>query len=302
MNGPRARAARHRHRGLLVLIAAWAAWAAGAGCAHAPKGADGPKYVWAVAPDSVTIGLWRMDEIVGLVLSDAGPFQLEGIAGVDTRSDYGRIERARSFTSSINSFVIVAYNPAIEAAEGFTVEAWINPTDFGGYEDTPIAGRWTPEVLQSSWLLSIVGRNGAGRLVPGPGDHVNLLRLGGSAGKVMFAFQPEQAGTPRAFFSTRPVELGRWSHVAATYDGRVVRIYLNGQLDAQYASPGRIRASEAPIMIGNSFDPRWLTTFTGDLRVGPSADQTGYYAFVGLIDELRLSNIARPDFPYARHP
>ena len=84
-------------------------------------------------------------------------------------------------------------------------------------------------------------------------------------------------------------------------NGRPLKlIYLNDQLDAQYASPGRVRTSDAPLLIGNSLDPRWLTTFSGDLKVGPNADQTPYYAFVGLIDELRVSSRARADFPYAR--
>jgi hypothetical protein len=282
------------------------AWAACASCAHVPGGGSAAsgltRSIWAIEPDSVTTGLWRMDESVGLVVSDAGPYHLEGTAGVDTRTGYGRVGRARAFTSSVNSFVIVPYNPVLGAGDSFSVEAWINPSAFGDYEDTPIALSWTPEGLQSSWLFSIVGRNGIARADPGPGDHIALLRLGGSTGKVMFAFQPEQAGTTRAYFSTRPVELDRWTHVAATYDGQVVRIYLNGQLDAQYASPGKVRASEAPLMIGNSFDPRWLSTFSGDLKVGPSADQTPYYAFRGMIDEVRISNRARPDFPYARRP
>ena len=307
MTGPRARLARRGHRSRLALVAVWTAWAACAACAHAPsstgvtKSARVQKSVVAVESDSVTSGLWRMDEAVGLVVSDAGPSHLDGTAGVDTRPEFGRIDRARVFTRSVNSFVLVPYNPVLEGGDNLTVEAWINPTEFGGFEDTPIVSRWTPEALQSSWLLSIAGRNGFGQAVPSPGDHISLLRLGNNAGKVMFAFQPEQAGVARSFFSTRPVELERWTHVAATYDGGVVRIYLNGQLDAQYASPGRVRTSDAPLMIGNYLDPRWLTTFSGDLRVGPSADQNAYYAFVGLIDEVRVSSRARPAFPYARY-
>jgi hypothetical protein len=305
MKGARARSARCRCPRLL-LVSVCAAWAACAACAHAPNGtADGSAggtrgHVRAIEPDSVTSGLWRMDDVVGVSVADAGPFRLGGTAGVDTRSGFGRIGRAREFTRSVNSFVLVPYNPVLEAGDRFTVEAWINPAEFGDYEDTPIAARWSPEGLQYSWLFSIAGKNRLIPARPGPGDHVSLLRQGGAAGKVMFALQPEQAGTARAFFSTRPVELGRWTHVAASYDGQVVRIYLNDQLDAQYASPGRVRASDAPLMIGNSLDPRWLTTFSGDLRVGPVADQTAYYAFVGLIDEVRISASARTDFPYAR--
>lgn len=305
MSGARAPSRRRGLRGLLR-ISAWAACVACAACAHAPNptgaesGGRASRTARVVEPDSVTSGLWRMDEVVGVNVSDAGPFRLEGTAGVDTRSVFGRIGRAREFTPSINSFIVVPYNPVLEAGDRFTVEAWINPASFGSYEDTPIASRWSPEGLQSSWLLSIVARNSLSLVRPGPNDHTSLVSQGGSTGRVMFAFQPEQAGAPRAFFSTRAVELGRWTHVAASYDGQVVRIYLNDQLDAQYASPGRVRESEAPLMIGNSLDPRWLTMFSGDLRVGPSADQYPYYAFVGLIDELRISSSARADFPYAR--
>jgi len=241
-----------------------------------------------------------MDEAVGVGVADAGPFRLQGVAGVDTRSGYGRIGRAREFTRSVNSFVFVPYNPVLEAGDRFTVEAWINPAELGDYEDTPIASRWSPEMLRSSWLFSIVGKNKSNLINPSPGIHVTLVNQGGAAGKVMFAFQPDQAGSDRAYFSTRPVELGRWTHLAVTYDGQVVRIYVNDQLDAQYASPGRVRASEAPLIIGNSLDPRWLTTFSGDLHVGPNADQTAYYAFAGLIDEVRVSSSPRTGFPYAR--
>jgi len=295
--------ARSGHRrGRLVLLALWAAWACTA-CAHTSgTGAAGARAAkrLGLEPDSVTSALWRMDDVVGVTVVDAGPFRLDGTAGVDARPAFGRIGRARQFTSSVNSFVFVPYNPELEAADHFTIEAWINPSEFGDYEDTPIAARWTPDGITSSWLFSIMGRNRFNPADPGPGDHKILLATTSGAGRVMFAFQPEEAGAPRVYFSTRPVELGRWTHVAVSYDGEVVRIYLNDQLDAQYASPGRVRASEAPLLIGNSLDPRWLTTFSGDLKVGPNANQTPYYAFVGLIDELRVSSRARADFPYAR--
>ena len=285
---------------LLLLVTAWAACAA---CAHAPgRGMRAPRGVRAVEPDSVTVGLWRMDETIGLDVAESGPFRLGGTAGVDTRTGYGRIGRAREFTRSVNSFVFVPYNPVLEAGGALTVEAWIDPLEYGNYEDTPIAGRWTPEAFQSSWLLSIVGRNNPPRDLIGPGEHTSLLGLGSGAGRLMFVFQPEEAGPARSFFSSRAVERERWTHVAASYDGQIVRIYLNGQIDAQYASPGRVRASEAPLMIGNYLDPRWLTRFSGDLRVGTNADQIGYYAFVGLIDELRVSSSPRPGFPHARGP
>jgi len=287
-------------RALLLLVAAWAASAA---CAHKPGATGHTKQgVWAVGPDPVTIGLWHMDETIGMGVTEAGPFRLGGTAGVDTRTGYGRLGRAREFTRSVNSFVFVPYDPVFESGAALTVEAWIDPLDYGYFEDTPIAARWTPEAFQSSWLLSLVGRNHPPADQISPAEHAGLVRPGIGAGRVMFAFQPVEAGSPRSFFSSRAVDRERWTHVAATYDGQIVRIYLNGQLDSQYASLGQIRPSEAPLVVGNSIDPRTLTRFSGDLRVGSNTDPTAYYAFVGLIDELRISNRARPEFPYARGP
>jgi hypothetical protein len=89
------------------------------------------------------------------------------------------------------------------------------------------------------------------------------------------------------------VELNQWTHVAASYDGRVVNFYLDDRLDSQYAFEGEIRASHAPLLIGNYFDTRWLTDFGGELRVGSGVDREPYYALEGLLDEVRISSSAR---------
>ena len=77
----------------------------------------------------------------------------------------------------------------------------------------------------------------------------------------------------------------------------MVRFFIDGRLDSQYALSARIRSSPAPLLLGNSFDPRWLTRFGGRLRVRDGVDQTPYYAYEGAIDELRISRVAREGFP-----
>ena len=96
-----------------------------------------------------------------------------------------------------------------------------------------------------------------------------------------------------------PLQLGRWTHVAATFDGKVVCIYLDGRIDSQFATSGRIRESHAPLMIGNYIDWRWLSDFGGDLRATSATDVNPYYAFQGMIDDVRLSLVARTEFPHA---
>lgn len=248
--------------------------------------------------DSVTVALWRFDEAAGVRCGDAGPFRLDATAGPGTRVSYGRFGSAREFTRVIDSFVYAPDNPVFDPRAGLTVEAWVLAHAFGQYEDTPIAARWTQEGSQQSWLFGIVGgkaRPPAARLAS-PGFH-DALVVGGQSGQLVFAFQPEDASPPRAFVSSQRLPLERWTHVAVSYDGQVVRFFIDGRLDAQYATLARIHASAAPLLVGNYFDTRRLTSFGGELRMQPGGDDNPYYAFEGLIDELRISNAARGEFP-----
>jgi hypothetical protein len=291
-------------RAACAITALVLAAAASAGCAHAPRASRGTDAVPAITPDSVTAGLWRMDETGGTYVGDAGRFHLSGRAGIDTRTDFGRIRGARLFTRSIDSFVYVAYAPVLEATGGITVEAWIHLNAYGQYEDTPIAARWTQQANDQSWMFSVLGldtRPPLARLV-GPGYHDALIAQGplGGKGRLMFAFQPEDASPPRAYISTHVVPLEKWVHVAVSFDEALVRFWVDGELDAQFATRGRIRSSRAGLVIGNYIDPRWLTDLGGDLRVTTAPDMNPYYAFDGFIDELRISNEARLEFGYAK--
>jgi hypothetical protein len=271
-----------------------------AGCAHHGSAPDAaPRAVVAERPalDSLAVALWSMDEETGSRVSAGGSGGLDGTAGMETRTDYGRFGRARSFTRSLDSFVLVPAAPELETGAAFTIEAWINPRSYGDYEDTPIAARWIAQKAQFSWLFTMVGRQLIPPVVPSssPGDHLEFVR-GRAIGALAFVFQPEDAGAPRVFVSTRSIDLNRWTHVAASYDGATVRLWINGVLDAQYVSPGRIRRSDAPLEIGNALDPRWLSAFGGDLRATRALDPSPYYAFDGWIDEVRLSRAARSRF------
>lgn len=270
------------------------------GCATG-GGAGGSRAGVTAAPaDSATVLLWRLDETTGARIADAGPLRVEGRAGVDTRPEFGRVRHGRLFTRSLDSFAYAEHRAALDPHRDITVEAWVSPAAWGSYELSPIASRWTQRAGEQSWLLGVTGYNTAPGFgaAPGPRYLQSMVSRAGP-GYVVFAFEPRDAGVLRAFSSATPIPLGRFTHVAVTFDGEVVRFFLNGRQDAQYAASGRIRPSPAPLLIGNYFDWRSLTEFGGDLRV-EQADRTPYYAFEGTLDEVRISNAARTAFPHAR--
>jgi len=247
--------------------------------------------------DSVTVGLWHFDERAGTRVVDSSPFDVGGNAGPDVRVEFGRFKSARGFTATAQSFVLVPYNPVMESPRDFTVEAWLYLKDISQYELSGVAMRWTPVANQQSWILGVVGRklNGATNTTPSPGwfDEV-VTPL--STGRLVFAFRPDAAAGLQALQSSVSLPFNRWVHVAATVDGEVVRLFLDGRLDVQSAVPNGIRRSDAPLVVGNALDPRRLIETGDDLRQDPSNLPLPWYALNGTVDELRISNTARTAF------
>jgi hypothetical protein len=56
---------------------------------------------------------------------------------------------------------------------------------------------------------------------------------------------------------------GHWTHVAGTYDGSLLRLYLNGELVSEREASGALRTGDSPLTIGGNEDPQ--TLFPGRL-------------------------------------
>jgi hypothetical protein len=279
------------------------ALALAAGCARQdPREvrAPSPPPAPAIPPvaDSVTVGLWRFDERAGNSITDSAPFRLTGTAGPDTRVDFGRYRNARLFPATPQSFVHVPYNPVMESPRGFTVELWLYLNDISRYEMSALAMRWSPIANEQSWYLGVAGQAVATANQPSPG-WFREVTIVSPPGRLVFAFRPESAAELQAFRSSTAVPTDRWVHVAASFDGEVVRLFLDGRLDTQVAVANGIIRSTAPLVVGNAIDPRRLTDFGGDLHQDPATAMLPFYALNGLVDELRLSNVARTSFESA---
>lgn len=271
-----------------------------AGTAAAKKKPRAPK-VPPRAPvvDSVTVALWAFDENGGPLCADSGPFRLRGSAGLDARTDFGRFRSARVFARQLQSFVVVPRNPALDVPGAFTVEAWVQVNSWSVDALQCVAARWSPVPGEQSWLLGVAGlKQNLAEAVRAPVFFAQAM-TDVATGRLVFLMQPAEAAAPVAYASASSLPRGRWVHVAATLDGSVVKLFLDGRLDAQYATRQTLRACAAPLVVGNFVDERRLSDLSGQLELEPSVDYSAYFGFDGLIDELRISNAARTSFESA---
>ena len=284
-------------RRVAALIAALALGVALASCAHQPG--VGRKHEESVAPiaDSATAALWHFDELGGQTVADATPAKLDGVAGLDTQVEFGRFGRARSFVNSANSFALVDANPLLDLRAPFTIEAWIRPRSYPDQILAAVVSRMQNTGNQRAYILGLTGGQ---QPLGSPSDPLFAtdprLQIG-EPGHLWFAFVPRGAWSGLySFISVGIIDTNRWTHIAVTYDGTAVRFYVDGRLDSQHAASGEPARVTAPLMIGNSFDVNVLTDFSGQLQVQSGRNPTFSYPFDGLIDELRLSSVARTEF------
>jgi Concanavalin A-like lectin/glucanases superfamily/F5/8 type C domain len=99
------------------------------------------------------------------------------------------------------------------------------------------------------------------------------LGLQQTSGKIQGEFVI--GGTLRNILSLNAYNDNQWHHVACTYDGVNINLYVDGQLDNALAATGAVAAN------------------TSDMEIGRNIDGGGTQPFIGNIDEVRIWNVAR---------
>lgn len=165
--------------------------------------------------------------------------------------------------SSYNGFVRVADDPGLEP-QVFTIEAWVTPQG-AGYAASDALGA----VLIGKQAEGALGQNlGSWALTWSPVDQTVLFG-------VVHEFNTASAVTIAAPEDSAPLDSN--VHVAATFDGDNLSLYVNGTLEATGAYP------YADVYYGDE-----------DVLMGAANFGGGYFrGFDGVIDELRLWDHAR---------
>jgi hypothetical protein len=213
-----------------------------------PRVAAPDSGVAAAGLQSGLVGYWKFDDGRPDQAVDSSPVGnhggLKNFVAADIKP--GKSGSALLFTPARRTYVSVPNYFAENPPAGITVAAWINPTDTGG-----------------------------SRRIVQKGDADDQYRLLVEGGQLRFQVQ---TGSRNAVAAAAPA-VGQWVHVAGTYDGRTLRLFVGGVAVASQAATGAIAVTSGNLHVGT--------------RTAASTVDTEFWS--GLIDEVMLYDRALND-------
>ena len=188
------------------------------------------------------VAAYSFSEGTGTAVADLSGSGNSGTIANATWTTSGKYGNALAFNGT-NARITVNDSSALHLTTGMTLEAWVNPT-----------------TINSSWRDIIYKGN-------------DNYFLEATSSRAAYPAAGSTIGTTDAVvYGTSPLPANTWTHLAETYDGTTLRLYVNGAVVSNVALTGTIATSANPLQIG------------GDSIYGQY--------FAGIIDEVRLYNFA----------
>jgi RHS repeat-associated protein len=203
--------------------------AASAGASGRPRPASSYRVAVATAGGSSLRGHWRLGETRGGIavpqVGQEGDYHNNPLLG-QTGLLRGETDRAPDFVAAEQDHMRVPPHSSLDVSTAFTLEAWIRQ------DSTPTDYRY---ILCKPGTYSL-------RVTPANDLQAQLVRADGTSAS-----------------STAPVKAAAGStyHVAATYDGASLKIYVNGALSATSAVTGTVATTTNAFHVGTCGGTHW---------------------------------------------
>ena len=124
----------------------------------------------------------------------------------------------------LSNLVVIGYSPTLDLPVAMTEEAWIYPT----------ASRtsWETILHRETDAYYLHASSPAGPMVPAGGATFNNVE--------------QYVAAPG------PIPINTWTHLAVTYDGAIMRFYVNGVQRVTKSQSGGIESNSNPLRIGGN--------------------------------------------------
>ena len=197
------------------------------------------------AGSSGLVAYWKMNEGSGTTLVDDSGFGNNGTLLGSPVWVTGKAGSALKLDGT-TQYATVANAASLNISSAITLAVWIRPEKLAAQK---IIAKYSTGV-----------------------DGYSLIML--STGKVTFQFNQFTSTTTKLNSNTLyPTDGVTWMHVAATYDGAIIKIYINGVLDKSVTLPATpINTNTLPVLIGQ--------------------ESGGTGIFKGTMDDARIYNYA----------
>ncbi len=182
------------------------------------------------------VGQWTFDDVQGTTVSDSSGYEIHGTINGATLVD-GKVGKALSFDG--NDSITIPHRAILNPQTALTVEALANPSGAEAYQCI---------LTKSSYPEADY------RLLRGDKNNVGIaIKIG------------ENISSLYSDKDTLPV--GEWTHIAATYDGNSIKLFINGVQSGSMEISGQISAQEQPLMIGASFEDAYFTGMIDEISI-----------------------------------
>jgi hypothetical protein len=220
----------------------FASWSDGGAKAHTisvPATDSTLTATFTAPPVGTPVAAYNFDAGSGTTLADVTGKGHTGTLTGPTWSTAGRTGAALSF-DGVNDSVRINDADDIDLTTGMTLEAWVRPTALGNAWRTVLFKEQSGHMTYALYASTDNGR-------PTGQAHV---------------------GGERNARATAALALNTWTHLATTYDGATLRLYVNGTQAAATALTGAMAVSTGPLKIGgNALWSEWFAGLIDDVRV-----------------------------------